>query len=111
MHFDNKTKNYYKYQVFHFEGSLERGNLVECEVSKRISYSTKAVFIGKGKLLSLTEEKEIKVADYENETIQKSISNIPSVDNIFAAPIGKVLIKSSDSLLLYDLTMKLFFFI
>ena len=82
---------------------------VKLVTEKRGDYTTAAVFISKDKICVLDQNKELAVCSFDGSNLKKMQVNkkgTGKIDMIFPAPLGKVLIASDESLLLYDISAR-----
>lgn len=80
---------------------------------KRADGILAAVFIAKDRLAVLDKNKELAVCDFDGNKIKsvplqrKSSTGMQAkADNLFPAPIGKVLLQVEDDLVLYDISAR-----
>jgi coatomer protein complex subunit alpha (xenin) len=80
---------------------------------RRQDFTTAAVFISKDKLAILDNNKELSVCNFDGTGAKKvqinrgkSASASQKIDNIFPAPLGKVLLSTEDTLIMYDLAAR-----
>ncbi len=74
------------------------------ECSSTFRYCLGAVFVGKDKLAILSNAKEVGLLD--NSGNIKNLPNLPLVDMIYPANMGKIIMRTDTSAILYDTTTR-----
>lgn len=65
-----------------------------------------SAFISKGKIAKVKDvEKQVAIDDYETDHLN-NLTGLPSIEAIFPAYLGKLILKTENSVILYDLTNK-----
>lgn len=63
--------------------------------------------MSKGKIAKVKDDdKSVGIDDYEADTLHKNLAGIPPVEQVFPATIGKIIVKTENSVILYDVTNK-----
>ena len=82
---------------------------VRCTYEKRLENTLAAIFISRDKICTLDTSHEITVSSYDGRNAKKwpiIKKGLTKIDNIYPAPLGKILIAADDQLFLYDLNSK-----
>ena len=82
---------------------------VRCTYEKRHENTLAAIFISRDKICTLDTNREITVSSFDGRNAKKwpiMKKGLSKIDNIFPAPLGKILVTADDSLFLYDLNSK-----
>lgn len=81
-----------------------------CTLEKRGENALSSIFISKDRICSLdSNTREVSVSSFDGSNSRKwpiVKKGLNKIDNIFPAPLGKILVAASDSLFLYDLSAK-----
>jgi coatomer protein complex subunit alpha (xenin) len=82
---------------------------VRCTFEKRTESVIAAIFISRDKVCTLDNNREITVSSYDGRNAKKwpiIKKGLTKIDNIFPAPLGKILVAADDQLFIYDLNSK-----
>ncbi len=81
-----------------------------CTLEKRGENALAAVFISKDRICTLdSNTREVFVSSFDGSNSRKwpiMRKGLTKVDNIFPAPLGKILVAADDTLFMYDLSAK-----
>lgn len=52
-------------------------------------------------------DKQVEIDDYETDALHKNFGvGLPAIEAVFPASLGKIILKTENSLILYDMTNK-----
>ena len=81
-----------------------------CVLEKRGENVSACIFISKDRICSLdSNTREVFVSSFDGSNSRKwqiVKKGLTKIDNIFPAPLGKILVSADDSLFMYDLNAK-----
>jgi len=101
IQFKDKEKIYHKYYLYTFDSNIARA---KNECSSTFRYCLGAVFIAKDRLAILSNSKEVGLLD--NSGNIKNLANLPLIDMIYPAHMGKLIMRSDTAAILYDTTTR-----
>jgi len=77
------------------------------DFSNKFAYCISSVFISKGKIAKVKDvEKKVEIDDYETDSLHKEIPGLPPVEAVFPASLGKIILRTENAIILYDITNK-----
>lgn len=98
VQFKDQEKNYYKYFLYTFNSNIDKA---KDSVDSTHRYCLAATFISKDKMAILTTAKEVGILEMNNNNV-RNLPNIPAIDMIYPAFMGKILLRSESIVMLYD---------
>jgi coatomer protein complex subunit alpha (xenin) len=102
--FKDKEKIYYKYIIYMMNSTnIEKA---KSNVNSKFRYCLSACFVTKDKMAILKIGREVEVVDINDQGPAKPITGVPPVDILYPGPMGKIILKTEDSAILYDITNK-----
>jgi len=100
---DSATNKFY---LVSYDQAKSANQLKNAKEKVRNFACKQAFFIGKSKVVQLSEEGDLQVFNFEQESSAKLATGLPAVAQIFESPTGKLLLLLEDSLVLFDVTTK-----
>lgn len=92
--------------IYEFNKDLAK---INCGLEKRGDNTLGAVFISKDKMCVLDVNREVAVCNLDGTNIKKVAINkkgLTKIEQIYPAPLGKILIHADDTLFMYDLAAR-----
>jgi coatomer protein complex subunit alpha (xenin) len=92
--------------IYEFNKDLSK---VHCNLEKRGDNTLGAVFISKDKICVLDVNREVAVCNLDGSNIKKVQINkkgLNKVEQLFPAPLGKILVHGDDNIFMYDLAAR-----
>mmetsp|Transcript_33418 Transcript_33418/g.30413 ORF Transcript_33418/g.30413 Transcript_33418/m.30413 type:complete len:504 (-) Transcript_33418:1241-2752(-) len=101
IQYKDKEKIYNKYFLYTFDQNIEKA---KNSVNSTFRYCLSAIFINKEKVAVLSTSKEVSILEPSGSL--RTLPNLPAVDMIYPGSLGKIVMRSENTAILYDTTTR-----